>query len=49
MIVNDTHISVSNYDACALVKSRQQSHPKVALVAVTQPLELVYTGLSGYI
>ncbi|CAN0596657.1 unnamed protein product, partial [Laminaria digitata] len=33
--------------SCALAKSKQQSHPKVALIDVTQPLELVYTDLSG--
>ncbi|CAN0585167.1 unnamed protein product, partial [Laminaria digitata] len=47
MVVNDTDFSVSNCDTCALAKSKQQNHPKVALIDVTQPLELVYTDLSG--
>ena len=47
MVVEDTDFSISNCDTCALAKSRQQNHPKVALIEVTQPLELVYTDLSG--
>ena len=45
--MNDTDFSVSNCDTCALAKSKQQNHPKVAFTEVTQPLELVYTDLSG--
>ena len=41
MVVKDTDFSVSNYDTCALTKSKQQNHPKVALMEGTQPLELV--------
>ena len=47
MVVKDTEFSVSNCDTCALAKSKQQNHPKVARIEVTQPLELVYTDLSG--
>ncbi|CAN0574163.1 unnamed protein product [Laminaria digitata] len=47
MVMNDTDFSVSNCDTCALAKSKQQNHPKGALIDVTQPLELVYTDLSG--
>ena len=47
MVVKDTDFSVSNCDTCALAKSKQQNHPKVARIEVTQPLELVYTDLSG--
>ena len=47
MVVKDTDFSVSNCDVCALAKSKQQNHPKVARIEVTQPLELVYTYLSG--
>ncbi|CAN0454433.1 unnamed protein product [Laminaria digitata] len=47
MVVNDTDFSVSNCDTCAQAKIKQQNHPKVALIDVTQPLELVYTDLSG--
>ena len=39
--------SVSNCDTCALAKSKQQNHPKVALIEVKQPLQLVYTNVSG--
>ena len=44
---NDTGCSVSNCDICALAKKKQQNHPKVARIEVTQSLELVYTDLSG--
>ena len=47
MVVKGTYLSVSNCDTCALAKSRQQNHPKVARIEVTQPLELVYADLSG--
>ena len=47
MVVKDTEFSVSNCDTCAPAKSKQQNHPKVARIEVTQPLELVYTDLSG--
>ena len=49
MVVKDTAFSVSNCDIGALQKSRQQNHPKVARIEVTQPLrvELVYTHLLG--
>ena len=47
MVVKDTDFSVSNCDTCALAKSKQQNHPKVARIEVTQPLELVYTDQSG--
>ena len=47
MVVNDSEFSVSNCDICALAKSTQQNHPKVARIEVTQPLELVYADLSG--
>ena len=47
MVVKDTDFSVSKYDTCALVKSKQQKHAKVARIEVTQPLELMYTDLSG--
>ena len=46
MVVKDADFSVSNCDTCALAKSKQQHHPKVARIEVTQPLELVYTDLS---
>ena len=45
MVEKDTYFSVSNCDICALAKSKQQNHPKVARMEVTQPLELVYTDL----
>ena len=45
--MKDADFSVSNCDICALAKSKQQNHPKVARIEVTQPLELVYTDLSG--
>lgn len=44
--MNATDGSVSNYDTCALAKSKQQNHPKAALIEMTQPLELVCTDLS---
>ena len=47
MVVKDTDFSVSNCDTCALPKGKQQNHPKEGLIEVTQPLELVYTDLSG--
>ena len=47
MVVKDTDFSVSNCDTCAPVKSKQHNHPKVARIEVTQPLEVVYTDLSG--
>ena len=47
--MNDTDCSVSNCDTCALAKSKQQNHPKVASIEVTQPLELGYAHLSGSI
>ena len=47
MVVKDTEFSVSNCDTCALAKSKQQNHPKVARIKVTQPLELVCTDPSG--
>ena len=46
-VVKDTDVSVSNCDTCTLAESKQQNHPKVALIEVTQPLELVYTDLYG--
>ena len=46
MVVKDTDFSVSKCDTCALVKSKQQNHPKVAGIEATQPLALVYTDLS---
>ena len=47
MVVKDTDFSVPNCDICALAKSKQQNHPKVARIKVTQPLELVCTDPSG--
>ena len=47
MVVKDSYLSVSNCDTCTLAKSKQQHHPTVARIAVTQPLEIVYTDLSG--
>ena len=47
MVVKDADFSVSNCDTCALAKSKQQNHPKVARIEVIRPLELVYTDLSG--
>ena len=47
MVVKNTEFSVSNCDTCALAKSKQQNDPNVARIKVTQPLELVYTDLSG--
>ena len=47
MVVKDADFSVSNCDTCALAKSKQQNDPNVARIKVTQPLELVYTDLSG--
>ena len=47
MVVKDTDFSISNCDTCALAQSKQQNHPKVARIEITQPLELVYTDLSG--
>ena len=47
MVMKDTDFSVSNCDICALAKSKQQNHPKVARINFTQPLELVYADLSG--
>ena len=47
MEVKDTYFSVSNCDTLALTKRRQQNHPTVARIEVTQPLELVCTDLSG--
>ena len=32
MVVKDTDFSVSNCDTCALAKSKQQNHPKVARI-----------------
>lgn len=47
MVVNGTNVSVSNCDTCALSKSKKHNQPKVALIELTQLLELVYTDLSG--
>ena len=47
MVVKEADFSVSNCDTCALTKSKQQNCPKVAHIEVTQPLELVYTDVSG--
>ena len=47
MVVKDKGFSVSDCDTCALAKSKQQNHPKVARVEVTQALELGYPYLSG--
>ena len=42
MVVKDADFSISHCDTCALAKSKQQNHPKVVHIEVTQPLELVY-------
>ena len=47
IVVKDTDFFVSKCDTCTLAKSKQQNHPKVASIEVTQPPELVYTDLSG--
>ena len=47
MVVKETDFSVSHSDICAIAKSKQQNHPKVARIEVTQRLELVYTDLPG--
>ena len=47
MVVKDTDFSVSNCDICPLKKSKRQDYPEVARIEVMQPLELVYTDLSG--
>ena len=47
MGVKDADFSVSSRDTCSLAKSKQQNHAKVALIEVMQPLDLVYTDLSG--
>ena len=46
MVVKDKDVSVSTCHTCALAKSKQHNHPKVMLIEVTQPLDLVYTYLS---
>ena len=38
-------IPVSNCDTCAEAKNNQRNHPKVALVEVAHPLELLYADL----
>ena len=49
MAVKEREFSVTNWDTCALGNSKQLNHPKVALIEVTQHLELVYTDESGLI
>lgn len=47
MVAKGTDFSVSDCDTCTLARSKQQNHPQVARIEVTQPLELLYTDLSG--
>ena len=47
LVVKDTDFSVSNCVICALAEIKEQNHPKVTRTEFTQPLELVYTDLSG--
>ena len=46
-VVKDNNSSTLKRDICAVAKIKQQNHPKVAGIQVTQPLDLVYTDLSG--
>ena len=52
MVVKDTDFPVSNCDTFALAKSKQQNHPEVARIEVTQPLKSKCTqpyGGSSYV